>query len=446
MKKQSVSKASCTITSPPVDQKGNTSNSKTAMKKQSVSKASCTITSPPVDQKGDFSQPDGNMAKSLKTESRKLESGVAKKKDNSGLAEKKRKLRSCSTSRGNKKHGEKLRKTDDNCVSYIDSEIFHKMQVGKQIGCIQFTRNNSCGTGFRVGSKYVITAYHVLEDIFRPFWKHVHNVLSVKERKEIKWTKDILPVAGSWNLSKFFSSLDPSKRELLLQAAKEMITDSCHIKMEFTKITGGTFFKFSHDPVAFASKKDDVLILELDDNQTLSAPLRLTEYCIPEAKLHVFGHPDNKILQHDRDCRIIEDRAELAEVVKEGISFFTEKGFDSEVVKEDYSPCKLSRNHILFHCSESIAHGASGAPLVVVTDIARVFGMLQTGHPKLYYNNHCKAKPLDGRPELLLEYGISMKKVKTLLESNSLFQLSNDLFSDESSSQMTQDVETLTLY
>ena len=185
---------------------------------------------------------------------------------------------------------------------------------------------------------------------------------------------------------------------------------------------------FSYD-VAFASPLCDVVILELLGNEDLPKPISLnrTNLSRIQEKLHIIGHPNGMELQHDPGCKIIKKKEELNELVKEGIEFFSSQGYDKTEVEEDYKPCVISPDHILFHCSQSIAHGASGSPLIVISDDQpQVTGMLLRGHPKLYYN-YKKGKDKE-RPDLLVESGISMEKVHSLLKEHKLDDLAADLF------------------
>ena len=188
---------------------------------------------------------------------------------------------------------------------------------------------------------------------------------------------------------------------------------------------------FSYD-VAFASPLCDVVILELLGNEKdLPKPLSLnsTNLSRIQEKLHIIGHPSGMELQHDPGCKIIKKKEELNELVKDGIEFFSSQGFDKTEVEEDYKPCVISPDHILFHCSQSTAHGASGSPLIVISDDqTQVTGMLLRGHPKLYYN-YKKGKDKE-RPDLLVESGISMEKVHSLLKEHALDDLAADLFSN----------------
>ena len=189
-------------------------------------------------------------------------------------------------------------------------------------------------------------------------------------------------------------------------------------------------YMFSYD-VAFASPVCDVVILELLGNKKdLPKPISVnsTNLSRIQEKLHVIGHPNGMELQHVPGCKIIKKKEELNELVKDGIEFFSSQGFDKIEVEEDYKPCVISPDHILFHCSLSAPHGAAGSPLIVISDDQpQVTGMLVRGHPKFYYN-YKKGKD-KVRPDLLVMSGISMEKVHSLLKEHELDDLAADLFS-----------------
>lgn len=63
-------------------------------------------------------------------------------------------------------HGEEHRKVIDSSYPYRDDKVIVTHELDKRIGCIEYTTNKRTnGTGFRVGSKYVMTAFHVMQDI-----------------------------------------------------------------------------------------------------------------------------------------------------------------------------------------------------------------------------------------------------------------------------------------
>ncbi|XP_062614518.1 uncharacterized protein LOC134276279 [Saccostrea cucullata] len=242
----------------------------------------------------------------------------------------------------------------------------------------------------------------------------------------IEWTKDKLPVTGSWNISNLIPSLD-HKRKGRVMGLATILTEQHEIKFEFLKEGAvGRIAKFKSD-IAFVSPENDVLILELAELESEPRFFNLVEYNISEEKIHVFGHPDGIPLQHDPGCTIIDNETELTELKKEGIAFFKKEWPEKELdIIDDYAPCVISEDKILFHSSSSTAHGASGAPLtIVVNDTIKVYGMLLNGHPKIFYNYYIKRDMK--RPDLLVESGISMRNVRSLLES-CLPELEEELF------------------
>lgn len=333
----------------------------------------------------------------------------------------------------NFQHGEPLRKTDGNSFPCQEALlIYNQEKLFERIGCIKVTLHGkeSHGTGFRVGSKYFMTAFHVMEDVLILFWEEVYRRLTKEERMQMKWTDDKIPVDGAWKLSKLLTFVDPSKRKELIEIGKQFITNHVHIKFGFVRDCEYSSLAQCSYEVAFVSPSHDVVILELIEDTNLPNPFHLKTINAAATKLHLIGHPGGRKLEHDPACKIIKDQKELENLVKEGISFFTSRGCKEDQVKEDYKPCILSPDHLLFHCSESITHGASGSPLIVIINEkeAQVIGMLLRGHPKFYYNYD---KRNGVRLDLLVESGISMEKVNSLLICHSLHDLAANLFPEQ---------------
>ncbi|XP_078339460.1 uncharacterized protein LOC111108810 isoform X4 [Crassostrea virginica] len=327
--------------------------------------------------------------------------------------------------------GEPLRRNIDSSYLYREGHILYRSQLFRRIGCIWSGDNR--GTGFRVGSKYIMTAFHVVGEILKQFWEEVFMRLTESEKCAIHWTEKNVPQDGRWSLTDLLQTLEnPEKQEKLREIGLKSI--SCNLEIRFSFL-GNKHDKEIHSDmisydVAFASPFCDVVILELLGNEEdLPKPISLyrTNSSTTQEKLHIIGHPNGWELQHDPGCKIIKKKEELNELVKGGIEFFSSQGYDKTEVEEDYKPCVISPDHILFHCSQSTAHGSSGSPLIVISDDQpQVTGMLLRGHPKLYYN-YKKGKDKE-RPDLLVESGISIEKVHSLLKEHKLDDLAADLF------------------
>ncbi|XP_062599075.1 uncharacterized protein LOC134260540, partial [Saccostrea cucullata] len=262
----------------------------------------------------------------------------------------------------------------------------------------------------------IILNFEILDLFVEKLWREVHGLLTEDERNKIEWTKDKLPVTGSWNIYNLISPLH-FKRKAKVEGRAEDLIEKYEIKFEYLNEGAvGRIVKFKPD-IAFVSPENDVLVLELAELESEPRFFNLVEYNISEEKIHVFGHPDGIPLQHDPGCTVINNETKLAELKKEGIAFFKKELPDKECeIKDDYALCEISEDKILFHSSSSTAKGASGAPLtIVVNDTIKVYGMLLNGHPKVFYNYFNK-KDMK-RHELLVESGISMRKIRSLLES-----------------------------
>eukprot|EP00105_Crassostrea_gigas_P034576 XP_019918724.1 PREDICTED: uncharacterized protein LOC105318198 [Crassostrea gigas] len=328
--------------------------------------------------------------------------------------------------------GEPLRKIEDNSFHCLDGQvIYEEEKLLKRIGCIKVTyTKDSHGTGFRVGSKYFMTAFHVIEDVLIKFWKEVFRRLTEKEQSHMKWTDDKIPVDGEWKLSNLLQFVGPSKMNDLMEIGKQSITDRVQIKFGFVRDNEYSFLARCSYDVAFASPSNDVVILELIEDTNLPNQFHLKTINAAATKLHLIGHPGGRKLEHDPACKIIKDQKELEKLKETGISFFTTKGYTKDQVEKDYEPCILSSDRLFFHCSKSVAHGASGSPLIVIINEkeAQVIGMLLRGHPKFYYNYD---KDNGDRPDLLVESGISMEKVRSLLDHQTLQELTVNLFPEQ---------------
>jgi hypothetical protein len=215
--------------------------------------------------------------------------------------------------------------------------------------------------------------------------------------------------------------------EKIQSIGKRIVTEACDITFDDKN---GEHFSFHYDAL-FISTKHDIAILELwtDSNNSIPAPFSLADLYTPTDRLYVLGHPAGRELIIDPSCKIFCDEKDLNNTIEKGIKLFTSLGEKRSDVKDEYCECKISQNHIFFHCSESTAHGASGSPLIrIVGEKPEVIGILLKGYPKLYYNKFSQNKKVNKHPDVLIESGVSMEMVKNLLDEHQLNELADVMF------------------
>lgn len=74
----------------------------------------------------------------------------------------------------------KLRKHVDDGYPYKEGDVIHKNNLKDRIGCITVelpTGEKEFGTGFRVGERHVLTAYHVVQGVFGNACCVLHNYI-----------------------------------------------------------------------------------------------------------------------------------------------------------------------------------------------------------------------------------------------------------------------------
>ncbi|KAK3099488.1 hypothetical protein FSP39_005175 [Pinctada imbricata] len=383
---------------------------------------------------------------------------------------------------------ERHRKTTNNAAPYeslkplfVDSE--------QSIGLVRCHRDDKKvdrGTAYRVGTKYIMTAYHNFKNKIESMWTFIFQRLhDQKYSSELsgKWTsiskaldvKDngeyvdspeairrILLSEGVWydsyrNVSELMTALEqhigPSNTGELEKEIKDYFKEKCDIRFNYTEErfaseqgkgdnSSQKEFVFQCN-IPFGSRVDDVLILELttiNPEQAANFPRRfklkyqdLDTDLKTSAYIHIFGHPDGKVLQVDLQCHLLtmDDKEDID---KNKVNFWTK--FTSGMLTESdvemgYKGFMTDVDQRLFHVSQSTAHGASGAPCLIVdgkTPVVLV--MLLGGYPKFFYNALSKkqqeSKDLD--PKYLIESGIPMSKVSKLLRERNLIDLHDDIF------------------
>ncbi|KAH3711193.1 uncharacterized protein LOC127857538 [Dreissena polymorpha] len=257
----------------------------------------------------------------------------------------------------NPKHGN-FKKSNDDSLTQTMLGIYHNMM--ESVGAIM-AHNYVFGTGFRVGSKYIMTAKHVITDILDPYRS---GVITDQYMQDAHISFSDLPTVPS--------DLD---------------------------------YKFKQ--VCYFNEKLDIAILEiLNPDQRLPNKLPLRRDNLPDIEyvsLFGYGHPNNPRKHWDQRCQIIYPNFEC---LRSALAFKEKRHQDliqnldrnyvvrlrsknenpAAVVEKGYlgydEPHKL-----LIHAF--LEHGASGSPMLACVNpaagIVQVVGVFTHGIPEFYF-------------------------------------------------------------
>lgn len=235
------------------------------------------------------------------------------------------------------------------------------------------------GTGFRVGSRYIMTCKHVLDMIINPGYQQVGQ--SQQNAYAGLQNPDVYAV-----FNYFVENQQISERQKF-------------------------YFK---DIVHFMDDSTDTAVLELDNN-TLGAaiPPPFTFFSLPRLnhRFSLIGHSEGKRMQINHVDKFID--ANNTETQQNIISV---KQLSLQLTGKDYEfqPHHIltNPNRFLFHCKFS--KGASGSPGLVVLEDGRVVvvTMLLCGLPDWYYDNSVPNDLKNNWPkEYCVEQGVNFKSV-----------------------------------
>lgn len=247
-------------------------------------------------------------------------------------------------------------------------ESIGKHYVSRSVGLIRI-KDRLSGTGFRVGSKYVATCYHII--------------------------KEIITVSPHF-------------------------IDSDQLSMEFGKYknagTGITdqnqVFGFERT-IAYTNEEYDFVVLELkgpNTNTELPPPLTCFGGLI-DSEIHLLGHPGGEQMKEDSEVFPVwspkHDVKIISQIKKLGFWSLTNlPEVNSEPVDYYSDLLKLPRK-ILFHTT--FDEGSSGSPGFEIKDNnAWVILMLSGGAPGCFYKDNFNRKrwPLEDNQKV--EYGYAM--------------------------------------
>lgn len=353
----------------------------------------------------------------------------------------------------------KLRKEHDDTVEGHLREIFYTNVWQQSVGYLMC--GDGTGTGFRVGTRYLMTAYHVIEEHMGNYkekvieeaqrdpnrqlnYRKLLQKLAVDDLPEADVEKNIENVINEWMMRssdnlKFSNLLQTMEDTGFLKAKEELSTFfkknlMCVFLGRMREEEG--FKYFLKTDVPFYSKEDDIAILEFEDSHTnLQKPfvLNKTDSVYPKY-VHIVGYPDSHAVRQtdDFNCPLIS-HDEAISAHEKAFQWWRETFPENQAdlyfrsYDEMFSGIKA-----LFHCSKSTTHGASGSPgwfEHLDKDKPKVYLMLQGAYPGFLNDFAEQFKDKNIPHYCFIEYGIEMSTVYDLLSvMPHLKELRDDIF------------------
>lgn len=274
--------------------------------------------------------------------------------------------------------GAKFRKPIDNTRSAQNTDALSdaNKSVGKIIG------RETYGTGFRVGSKYILTCWHVVTDLMKGNFGN-------KEEKNL---------------------------------------DNDSVSIQFNYKSGGhnpcqRGFHFEGKVLCY-NEDLDYAVLELKDEGTAFPPhIKYFEEPTSSHDIYFIGHPGGSPMKEDPGIRIFDRTDQLEDKIVD-----LNAQCQNRYATNDYR-FLLEKDKILFHCS--FRFGASGSPgIVVANGKATAVLMLQGGAPQRWHRMTDEERAKYDISNLdLIEYGVGMKTIRDdMVAKNTCQELRNDIF------------------
>ncbi|XP_060580115.1 uncharacterized protein LOC132736922 [Ruditapes philippinarum] len=235
----------------------------------------------------------------------------------------------------------KFKKAHDNTLSeQMVGDMAVKM---KSVGAI-ISSSSVRGTVFRVGSKYVMTALHVVKSITNP-----RQLSSIAD---IDWSK----------------LDDPTVYITFAASVNDLRSPIFYIKPE----------------VVYMNKQLDIAILELKSLESLPPSLKLSKDMGQMKCVNIIGlgHPTDPRKKLDANCEVLNNnqiRKDIDNYFNANPSVLQLNGLEPGGIKGEYIEL---HNTDMFPCHTFFEHGSSGAPAVEENEVV---GILVKGIPFSYY-------------------------------------------------------------
>ncbi|XP_033740129.1 uncharacterized protein LOC117327313 [Pecten maximus] len=326
-------------------------------------------------------------------------------------------------------------KTNSSALPYNDIQIIGKYDLDKYVGLIQITgRLEDSGTGFRVGEKYLMTAYHVFKRTIDQVWERAIQKVKHSQRKGELYREieslfnisedeitplNIKPKKQPLPFGKLFEQFRRQDNGINVEVFETLLKESISVKFGFKdgKPTAGEFH-FEYD-IPFADADHDVLVLQISEGEnTLPPPLPLEEEFVTSS-VHLFGYPQGFMkLLSDIKCSIYVDNNELQKDVTKAIEWWKGEGHSFE---NHYAVCRYADDKrytdtgkMFLQTSKQFEHNSSGSPVVaIINDRPVVQLMYLRGYPEFCYSKENSLPPPP--PQYLFEAGVAMPVVTQLL-------------------------------
>ncbi|XP_061189390.1 uncharacterized protein LOC133197397 [Saccostrea echinata] len=356
-----------------------------------------------------------------------------------------------------------FRKEKDDSLRGKELKNFYSHGWDKSVG--HLLCGNKTGTAFRVGDRYLMTAYHIIKDALdwyletiiskaqsdpdrvnccTPLLENLRKLGTVIEMSNCgtdiemkiengirKWAEKNVDIV---NFSSLLEVLGVSGFSLAKVQASKEITQN-RMSVVFGRLIEQEDilpYPLKLD-IPFYSSSDDIAILEVDWTN-LPKPFNLQRSNIPPKSVHIIGYPASHKSEQilDPHCPLIS-LAEAQSTCQRAVDWW-KKEYPTENVddfRNAYSSAFTGQGKIQFHCSESTAHGASGSPgLIQMHEEKPVVSlMLQQGFPSFVYEQKHQELLKTVPKQFLIESGISMSRVYEILSNKPhLLALRNEIF------------------
>lgn len=378
-------------------------------------------------------------------------------------------------------------------------------KIDQRVGKIKLIHSDgiSDGTGFRVGSEYIASAYHIFKNIIHEIWVQLNLKIAEKEGDNLddfasklalqfpfdyesgtettyravcdltdKWMKGFYVRFRRWATFKDFTDTGIFEGKLTNKELQSMILQYWRVNITFGYVTEeslGITFNLDHN-IAFYDEKKDVIILKLLKEDKVIPPPFILDIGPIKSPLHLFGYPANQHLRVDPNCEVYTEDQESQDKLKKETQIALEccknnhqewcrkvdcNKEDLTKLKKQYEeiPYSCNDHRVILHCSESIIQGASGSPVIIVQQNMdnpndfKVQVMLLYGLPgKLHANLPTVQDRQILQQNVFFEEGISMKSLHETLSAvpelkKNLFSLSSSTHTRQTYQESEQQVE-----